>query len=315
MIDVLFVTDNDFANLGYNLNESLKSIGVNSIFIKAHTNSNYPVQGRVGGWAKEMLDAKIIIFLHSMVKPMKNLSNKRVFVLHGGSRYRCHPERYNIHFNAVVEKTIIQTADLLGLGAKNEVWVLPPIDVNYIKPDFNRKNQDKLVIGHFPSSVYGKNTDLIEEVIHRLTNDLDVRDKFIYVGDRKTVKWEENLKRTRDCDICIDGCNPTLIDRNNNNKILNFGEWGMTSIETAATGTIVATNFLSCDKYKREYGDHSLQVANSGDELFVVLKKLILTDYVNILQIKQSTREWVENKHNYKSVGKRIFDKVFDGRI
>lgn len=315
MVDVLFITDNDFANLGYNLNESLRAVGINSVFIKSHSNPNYPVEGHVGGWANEILESKIVIFLHSVIKPVRNLNNKRLFVLHGGSRYRCHPEKYNAHFNTIVEKTIIQTADLLGLGAKNEVWVLPPIDVNYIKPGFNRTNQDKIVIGHFPSSVYGKSTDIIEKIINRLSNDLEVKDKFIYVGDRNTIKWEENLKRVRSCDICIDGCTPILVDRNNHNKPLKFGEWGMTSIEAAATGTAVVTHFLSCDKYKKEYGDHPLQVANSEDELFVTLKRLSLADYEDILQIKKDTRKWVEDKHSYKPVGKRIFNKVFDGRI
>jgi len=315
VVDVLFVADDDFANLGYNLNESLKSIGVNSVFIKTHYNSNYLAQGCIGSWFKKVPESKIIIFLHSIIKPIKNLNNKRIFVLHGGSRYRCHPEKYNQYFNTVVEKTIIQTADLLGLGAKNEVWVLPSIDVDYIKPNFNRVDQDKIVIGHFPSSVYGKNTHLIEKIINRLNNDLVVKNKFIYIGDRNTVSWEENIKRIKNCDICIDGCNSILIDRNNNNKILKFGEWGMTSLEAAAAGVVVVTHFLSYDKYEKEYGSHPLQISNSGDELFITLKRLILTNYKDLLQIKQVTRKWVEDNHSYRPVGERIFNKVFDRRI
>jgi len=85
-----------------------------------------------------------------------------------------------------------------------------------------------------------------------------------------------------------------------------YGEWGMTTLEAAALGKIVVTNFLSIDRYKIEYGECPLFVCNTLEQLEKNILYLSKMNKEEILEKKKETRAWVEKFHSYKAVGERL---------
>ena len=307
-MDVLMLAKNDWANMGFCLTKALRSVGVDCvILVKNKLRYKYPEQGTVSSVRKMQKfakNAKIIQFLHSVyfnLGPVMN--NKRMFVFHGGSVYRQRCKKYNKIFNPIVEKCIIQTGDLLNLGSKNEVWILPPVDTENIKPIYNI-NEEKIIISHYPDHTLIKGTHVINKVMKSINRDHCNRNRIHYIYSPKLVNWKENLKRISNCDIYIEALNLKQGDK-------KYGEWGVTCLEAAALGKIVITHFLSLKRYEKEYGKCPLMVANNSEQLKNVLKKLISMNKDELLKIKKETREWAERFHSYKAVGKRLKEKVY----
>jgi len=298
-MDVLIVAKNDWANMGYRLQECLRKVGVDA---KAVTLSiNYSCKPKhakiceVKNMQKYVNDSKIIQFMHSEFECFNlNISKKRVFVFHGGGRYRDNPNERNKIFNPIIEKSLIQTGDLWDLGAKNKVWVLPPVDVNLIQPVFNKNN--RIVISHYPSSAKLKGSDIIDTVMAKIKPTFN--DKFVYKFSDKRVSWKEQIKRLSKCDIYIEQ--------------MLLGEWGVTALEAASLGKIIVTNFKSYDKYLNEYGSCPIIPANSEEELVDVLVGLLNKSEDELLNLKKATRDWVCKNHSYEAVGKRLKEIVYE---
>ena len=245
--------------------------------------------------------------MHSFYINLGIKKNQRMFVYHGGSRYRVNYKHINKVFNPKVEKSIIQTADLFGLGAKNEVWLLPAVDTKKIKPVYKRQS-DKLIVGHFPSSPVAKNSNLINKIMKNLKKEFG--NKFEYVYSPKVINWNRNMKRVSKCDIYIDACTPILKTKNSP-KGNKYGEWGVAAIEAAALGKIVVSHFLSYKSYEREYGKCGLVVANSISEVENQMRKLLLLNDDKLLALKKNNRAWVEKFHSHYAVGKRLKEIVY----
>lgn len=310
-MDVLIISRNDWANLGYSYHKALKTVGVDSMMVKLNRHHfAYPEQGTICNMRKIVSlaqQAKIIQYIHSEYINVGPLKGKRVFVIHGGSKYRQNADKINRLFNPIVEKTIIQTADLLDLGAKNQVWVLPPIDIDLIKPVYQMKN-NKIIIGHYPSAAGVKGSSVINDIIKRINKDEQFKNRIQYNFSDKLVNWNQNIKRMSDCDIYIEALN---LEQNGK----PYGEWGITCLEAAALGKIIITHSKNSERYKKEYGECPLNIANSPEELEESLKKLILLKDSEILEKKKEIRHWVETYHNYRAIGKRLFKKVYNGKI
>ena len=171
---VLIVCRNDWANMGYKYQESLREVGVDAKAVTLSVNySCKPNHAEICSLKKMRSYAKsaeIIQFMHSEYFDL-GVKNKRFFVFHGGSKYRINSNSKNKIFNPIVEKSIIQTGDLLGLGAKNEVWVLACVDTKKLKPIYKRQS-DKLIVGHFPSSPSVKSSEGINKVMRKLKKNL-----------------------------------------------------------------------------------------------------------------------------------------------
>jgi len=329
MLDVLCLTKYDWANSVFRYVKCLKSLGLKVIFFKGESHHfSYPEQGmihpaignapphtclgqhplivKVPELKKLAEKAKVIhYFASNFIDTGADLSGKKVIGQHGGSMYRQDPDAVNAFFNPIVDATIIQCPDLLGLGAKNEHLVYYPVDTDYIIPDFRRKNK-KLLIGHFPSYTESKGTNTILKVIRGLNG--KVKDRFEYVGIEtpmaQNLSWLEHLKRVNDCDILIETCNPIFMGK-------QFGAFGNAALEAAALGKIVVTNDLYQNIYKKEYGDCELVIANNGNELKNVLTKLLSLSDDEILEKKRKTREWAERNHSIPVTAKRLFDKIY----
>ena len=260
---IVILSVNDWANLGFTFSQCLRAIGLDTKAFSTYVHPNYKktaIQADTKEMRKEALRADVIMFMHSKhINLGINFGDKKVFVFHGGSKYRHNSDKINKVFNPIVDKTIIQTSDLLGRGAKNERWLLPPVDTENIVPDYERLSSDKIIVGHFPSSSLEKGTNIINEVM--LNHLIYYKENFIYFYDHKKVSHEENLKRISLCDVYIEQ--------------IRWGEWGVTALEAAALGKIVITNFKSINRYRQQYGNCQLMIADDAIELKNLMKDLL----------------------------------------
>lgn len=297
---VLLLCRNDWANLGYIICQALRSVKVDAVSFKTSKhNFAYPNQSPMFKSKKEMKrivsNVDIIQYIHSqLVDVSGDISKKKKVVLHGGSAYRQRSVKINKIFNPIVDMSIIQTGDMLGLGAKNEKWLLPPIDTNYIQPNYHYCGS-KLspIFGHYPSYAKEKGTELIKGVM----NKLGLKKRFRY--SEKKVNWKDQLTRISQCDIYIE-----MFSMEQNGKV--YGSWGMSTLEAAALGKIVVTNFVDIDRYKIEYGDCPLFICSTIEQFEEIIYKLSKMKKSEITYRKELTRKWVENFHSYKVVGKRL---------
>jgi hypothetical protein len=306
---VVLIASSDWSNLGYILSECLKSVGVNSVMLKRKKHYfNYPKQGIIVSSMQEVVkyahDADIIQFMHSVIPAWFKLGfarkhKKKLVVFHGGSKYRLNYEEINEIFNPVVDLTLIQTPDLLNFGAKNEKWVTPAVDTSLIKPvyDFN----DKLIVGHYPSSPIVKNSESIDKVMKMMGKKYN---NFEYKYSYKTVPWKNQLERVSYCDIYIE--NLTLHQQN-----VPVGVWGLTALEVAACGDIVITPFVHNDLYVEHYGEFGPCIANNENELINVLDNLLTMSRQDLLELKMKNRRWVETFHSYEAIGNRL-KKIYE---
>lgn len=316
MPDVLMLSMNDWANVGYRWCEALRACGVDAEIYKVNKHPfGYSKEAPlISSLPREQLQQKgrecrVLAFPSGyFIDVGCDVSDKPLVVHHVGSEYRQNPDAFNAFWNSRVKATVLVTPDLCGLGAFNEHYVAQPIDVSQITPKFERARPDKLVIGHFPSSLANKGTAQIVSVIDRLMRNGPFADRCEYVGIRpethKTLPWPEHLERVAGCDIIIE----TLCPMQGTKKL---GEWGCTALEGAAMGKIVVTNCLGQELYEREYGDIGLAIANTEDELVLALYILSSTPDDALATQRRAARKWVEDKHSYKATGQRLLDCVY----
>lgn len=312
-VDVLLLSHgSDYASLTATLAECLKAVKVEAIAVirkpfrlKVETDSPLLYHPEA---IREMAEkANIVIWMHSLLyHPLeKILRGKKCVVFHGGTRYRRSYNLINSRFNDKVYLSLIQTGELLGRGAKNERWFLPPVNTKYIQPDYSFELKDKLVIGHFSSHI-GKSSRIkgsvrIETVIESFERN-KLNKRFVYRTQGKNLfPWRENLKRMAKCDIYIESLSQASTGKDRH-------DWSITALEACALGCITVTNFLSEKRYLEEYGEHGLMVANTEDELKDVLTKLLNMTREELLVLKRKARQWVEKMHSYEVVGERLKD-------
>lgn len=324
-LDVLMLTNNDWANIGYGFAKCLRLLGLDVRFIKGQTHPSYLLQGEIhkmiplgslgnpelspyvtaNGLRPLTEEAHVIHFTSSaFVETGTDLRKKHVVVQHDGGLYRQKYQIANGLFKGFADITIIQGPDLLGLGAKNEVWICNPVDTEMLRPDFG--SNGKIRIGHFPSNSITKNTGEVLRAIEILEGDRIWGNKFQYIGVRgpeQRVSWMTNLERMKYCDILIERCNSKVM------------EWGATALEASALGTIVVTNSHSRELYEKEYGKWALHIANDYEQCVEILKGLISLGDRGILEEKHKSREWVVRYHSFEAVARRLWDKVYNERF
>jgi len=277
-LNCLFVSFDDWANLGHLLSKSLDSVGVRSKAVAFHPHSFYKEQAEICSvkqYQEYAEDANVIVAMHSQYSPV-NMTGKRLFVFHGGTIYRNNKSRLNNHFNNRVTGTILQHYEFLENGAKNEQWLLPPVDLS-IKPDYGYYDKR---FAHYPRHPEVKGSSRILAVVPLIDYSVEI------------VSYEANLERMSKCDIYIE----QLCDH----------EWGLTALEAAALGKIVITTFRGLKEYNKEYGECELLVANTEDELRQRIEEIMSWSEKQILEKKQATRKWAETYHSFEAVGQRL---------
>jgi len=306
MPDVLLVSVEDWASVSYAYARALRAVDVDALAITAKLHGfDYTKQAKqvpVESWRNYFADSQIIVNMHSREHTGK-LPGKHLAVFHGGAKYRETPKLYNDIFNRYVDVSLIQTGDLLGLGAKNEVWTLPPIDLETIKPRLGIHG-DKLKIAHYPRHAEDKGGPAVNRVVELLQASSKLNSLFDYSFTSEHVSWPESIARMADCDIYIEAMAPTHLGK-------PHGAWGITALEAAALGKIVVTNFAHAELYRKTYGFCALQVANSETELELVLRRLLAMSTRELENLQVDSREWVERAHSYEAIGRRL-KEVFE---
>lgn len=289
--------------MGYVFAQSLKTVGVDArAFTTQLHGLNYPEQADLmpHNIVSILKKADVIQYMHSMLflHDKINLKKKRVFVFHGGTRYREHQDVLNEMFNPIVERTLIQTKDLWNDGAKDPVWVLPAVDVKTIQYHPETDNSKVVRIGHFATNPERKGSRKIYEVV------LEVMKEFPKKVTYKTgnlVPWADNIQRMANCDIYIDQ--------------MEVGEWGVSALEASALGKVVISNFRSSQDYAKEFGyPSSIIPANTYDALHRILKNLLTDGVDKIAILKRVSRRWVERFHSYEALGDRL-KRIYTGEM
>jgi len=314
-VDVLFLSRVDYACLGYTLAESLKSVGAKAVALSSkasywRTSSDQASVCSEAAITAAVAKAHTIVWMHSLYRqlPKGLLTGKQCVVFHGGTRYRRSFKGLNALFKDVTHLSLVQTGELLGKGAKNEHWLLPPVDTKGIEPDYSFKSDEKIIIGHFTSHLGSsralsvKGTPSIKSVIASLKKS-ELGNCFEFRSNKPpVVPWRENLHRMAECDIYIESLSQG--EETNRNK----HDWSITALEACALGCVTISNFLFEKRYQKEYGEHGLVVANTRDALKETLRKLLQMDREELLAMKHKARQWVEEKHSYEAVGRRLKD-------
>lgn len=288
----------DYANVGAVFAKCLNTVGITAHAItKTSTSYNPPYQAKVyrdESQAKRIiLKADVVVWMHSL--RLKFGSEKRNAVFHGGTRYRLKPNKRNRIFKDVYV-SLIQTAEMLGYKAKNEFWMLPAAYIGDMRPDFSVG--DKIVVGHFPSApgldMELKGSNIINRVMKRYKGKIDYR------FSTKSVNWINSLKRMKRCDIYIESLNSA-------SNSINKHDWSMAALEAAALGVVVVTNFkFGEQRYKKEYGDCALQIANTEEELIETLDRTISLSRKSLIKLKRQSRHWATTTHGLKATGYRL---------
>jgi len=299
---VLVLALRDWAGVGNLLTQSLRSVGIDARFyVENRTLYKHPgvsmSMNEAINFAKE---CDIIQYMHSeKVLINADLSNKKIVVFHGGGKFRWGSKKVCKIFNNIVDCSLIQTYDLLGLGAKNEKWILPPIDTESIKPVYYTGDK-KIIVGHYPSSRKTKGSDDIQKIIKKIRNKVP---DFEYRYSYKRVPWKKQINRMSSVDIYIERMSLKGRGKKNKGKLTRTGVWGMTALEASALGKIVVTNFIGQEQYEKEFGKCYLQVANSEKDMEKLLVKLLSKSKDELLDLKYKTRKWVEDCHSLESIG------------
>jgi glycosyltransferase involved in cell wall biosynthesis len=264
-----------------------------------------------GGLREMVREAHVVQFIAStFIDTGHDLKDKPVVMQHGGRAYRNNANMLNNVYNDFVDAHIIHCPDLLGLGAKNEHWIPFPVDVDFLQPQYEQKN-DKPLIAHYGSSGV-KGYENIITAMNKLRE--RVGDKFHYHDNKGNTTrhleqgsyqlWTDVMRQVSMCDIYVETLSLEAYGR-------PFGEWGNAAVEAAAQGKIVISNSLRNDLYEKNFGKCGINIANSVDELVDQLEKFVLMKESERLEHKKKTRAWVERNHSFEAVGRIMWDKIY----
>lgn len=244
---------------------------------------------------------------------LDRMRGKRIVVLHGGSYYRHIPDFYRAIWDAVADRHVCYSADLMGIFPGKEILVLPPIDTDAIRP---RERSGQLTIGHFPSNAKIKGTAAIMSVVQGLLSENGHHAEFrcselqaspgmtFHVGC-KTVPWKEQLVRTGACDVVIDQLMPMENGR-------PFGEWVSQATEASAMGCITITNSHRPGAYRETYGElPGLHVCNTPQALRQELEILLSLPRSVIAKEQERMRAWAIRCHSYERTAKIMEEQVY----
>lgn len=320
-IDVLILCYDDNSNTMYRFWQCARFLGLNAVMFKGKKHAfGYPVQAPLhpslsnkpiysapttimAPGLESLLQAAHLVHLGASTFPMAAVdwSKMNVVVQHGGTVYRQYPDACNSVFNSIAGKSIIQTPDLLGLGAKNEHWIYFPVDTGLLQPDFRDRGTIPIV-GHFPSNPDVKGTAVISEAVRSAG---DAGAVFEYRQDTKQVPWPQHLKRMSECDIIIEGCSPKQGSK-------AYGEWGNQALEASALGCAVITHNHHNALYEKEYSAKFAPVI-ANDRYQIIRALCDLRDVERLRQKKYECRQWVEQNHSIPATAHRLWDKVYGG--
>jgi len=316
----------DWANLGYTLSECLSLNGFQSkmhaLYKHAYNYEKYGEIHTLKSMVEQMEKYDIIQFMHSGEGVLFNAKftfngkfkcfpivhdfiinhpNKTYVIFHGGTVYRGNHDKIN-NIKIIkdrIHKTIIQTADLLGLSDKKEEWILANVDTSSISP--SKTNNAKKIFAHYPSNPRKKNSDFIEKHMNEMLINPIFTSRFDFICSRNNISHNDHLKRIAKSDIYIEH----QCYRLNGGR---YGEFGVTALEAAAMGKIVITCSSAMEKYNRDYGECPLFISNCQKEFIDTINHIMQMTDEEISENQKLTRAWVCQHHSYNSIANRLIN-------
>jgi len=296
---VFMITENDWTNLGFEIANSLNDVGVEAkMFRTKNAHKLYP-EGRQAELFKKthitfLKECDIIFFIHSVYIDLPvNLKTKKVFVFHTGTRYRKNPDAMNKIFNPVVDMSFL-SFDLYGMGAKNEKIVLAPVDDSLIKPSFERKHPEKIIVGSYPTGE--------RKIRERINSSMkNISDKFEYRWDDKFVSWFEHLEKKSKCDMIIGDM-----------ELQNHGSYGISTIEACMLGCIPIVNFKHNQMFMDNFGEIPPFISTDLSNMSKNIERFVEKN--DLEEAKRKSREWAIEYHSYKNSALSM-KEIFEGAL
>lgn len=332
--NLILFTVNDWSNTAYRFVKSLKENKTRSLLIKINKHIfNYPYQGIIinniiiknkitkypltvfsnnNNFIITLLDQFKYIWFHASSILFNNnnniiqsLENNHIYIVsHGGSTFRIKKNIVSDFFNNFCSKTIIQCPDLLKNLCNNESLIYYPLDTKMFIPQYNI-NQSKLIFSHYPSTKSVKGSDKIIKILNKFQNKIIIQTCSSNIKVKDTKNWVDNIKRYNNCDVYIETLMPILNGE-------DFGEWGNTCLEAAASGCIVITNCTHLDLYIKNYNNNPpILVSNTELDIEKNINYLLSLSPEQIIDLKKQHRKWVEEFHDLKHIGTRIKNHIF----
>lgn len=310
---ILFLSINDWANQGRTMAKAVRAAGRDAMHLtltplvfNALDGSDELIES-MDHLKNAIDDATTIVFMHSnphFVRLPIDTGDKKIAVFHGGSQYRNNPVMINQIFNMVVNQSLVQTADLLGLGAKNEKYINNGVDIQSIRETAGdeRPNGKRIVIGYFPSNPATKGYGTVAPILNKIQQ--DYKGKVNIITTASQHPWEVNIKFMAKCHIVIDGVQPALGTK-------YYGEWGVQALEAAALGKVVFSHFRREDIYRKYLGGHCINACNNGMELYDKLTQMLdSSTKQKIIKRGRSAAAWCERVHALEPFGLRILEAL-----
>ncbi len=292
---VVIISSNDYANLGHNWGNALRSVGVDAVDVttkkhlfKYKSESNLVTKATISTLVN---DADHVLLMHSDETFLPLIGNIPYTVAHTGTRYRVRPKENNYLFKSA-QNVITDQTEFMRL-IPNGKYLVSSVD-EYKEPI--RKSNNKLILGHFPSVAETKGTPKIIQMLKPFEKFFEIRIN----TDR--VDHEKNMKRINECDVYVElfkhsiGGNP-------------YGCFGVTAIESAMMGKAVLTQDLELNSYIDTYGTHPFYLTNTENDFKNALER-ILDEGISHESIAQMTAE----KHSHKSTGDKL-SKILGAKL
>lgn len=287
-LNIVLMGTNDWAGLGYNLYEALNREGVNCRHIvgRAHGYGyKYDIlatdEGLIPEVSKILDDADYILYLgsdwHYQPLGIKADASIPKGVWHVGSSYRNQQDFYD---RLKGFKYFFGT----GMTGCQADYIFLPALIDTSEYAYQDRNwSDKLIIGHSPSTVSAKATDVFIEAMEGLDAEIDVI---------HGVSYDECMIRKRRCHVFFDQLWAY--------KLCN-GEvpgYGMSAVEAGAYGSIVLG------------GSELLGIHCTRANLRSQIESVINAPVAQKLKWSKDIRKYVVEMHGYEAVVKGFLDGI-----
>ena len=214
--NVLLYTVDDFANVGFEFQQSLREVGVIAHGLKHVTHGiAYPKHVKEIAHDAELMgainSASHILYLQSTKPSMDaipmNRGRKKIYLFVGDQNYRVNSSKV-LSYYKYLDMLLYQGSDLKGKSHLPEAWMLPAIDTNLLrtKQDVSHMSQNSPIkIAHYPRNPADKGSAVINRVMSKLSQDPDLSGRFTYIYSEEWEKnWVQSMQRLDQCDVYIE---------------------------------------------------------------------------------------------------------------
>lgn len=300
---ILNISKDDWANFQHDNMKALRSVGLHCDSIKQNSHPFYTEESEIVPGVDEICrritDYDVIQFFHDDVSLFQKIRGaivgKKIIVYHTSSYYRKYHALINANMPAGIHKSVCAMPEFIGLGARNEIYMVGAVDTERLKP--GRAPERPFKFAHYPSNPSVKGTAKIVELMAQTDAN------FVY--SEAKVSYEEQLAKMQDCDVYIE-----MFTRRDGNG-MPYGDFGITALEAAAMGKVVVTNFRHARVYKDYYQGFFMFAPSNEEEFLGMIREIngYTLDQMRWFQLTM-TREWVETNHSYKATGEYFLKHI-----